>query len=233
MSRRAEGTKRNLKARAWLALAVLAVVMALLLFVSAGTAHYWQAWVYLALFTGASALTTLFLVRHDPTLLERRMKGGPTAEKRLAQKVIMLFTSLGFIALLVVPALGHRYGWTVVPPSAVVAGDALVLIGFLLIARVYRENSFSSATIQVVESQRVISTGPYAIVRHPMYASAFLYLVGTPLALGSYWGLVPIVAMVPFLIWRLLDEERFLRGHLPGYADYQGRVRHRLVPFVW
>jgi protein-S-isoprenylcysteine O-methyltransferase Ste14 len=233
MSRRAEGTKRNLKARAWLALAVLAAVMALLLFVPAGTVHYWQAWAYMALFIGASTVTTLFLMKHDPALLERRMSAGPTAEKRRAQKVIMLFTSLGFIALLVVPALDHRFGWTVVPSSVVVAGDALVLIGFLLIARVYRENTFTSATIQVVESQRVISTGPYAIVRHPMYASAFLYLVGTPLALGSYWGLGPIVAMVPFLIWRLLDEERFLRGHLPGYAAYQGRVRHRLVPFVW
>ena len=233
MSRQVEGTRKNLRARAWLALAVLAVAMALLLFVPAGTAHYWQAWVYLFLFIGASALTTLFLMKRDPALLERRMGGGPTAEKRPAQKIIMLFTSLGFIALLVVPALDQRYRWTTVPPSVVAAGDALVIIGCLFIARVYRENTFTSATVQVVESQRVISTGPYAIVRHPMYASAFLYLVGTPLALGSYCGLAPIAAMVPFLIWRLLDEERLLTRQLPGYADYRTRVRHRLVPFVW
>ena len=233
MSRLGEDTRENLRARAWLGLAVLAVAMALLLFVPAGTAHYWQAWVYLFLFIGASALTTLFLMKRDPALLERRMRAGPTAEQRPAQKIIMLFTSLGFIALLVVPALGHRYGWTTVPPSVVAVGDALVIIGCLLIARVYRENTFTSATVQVVESQRVISTGPYAIVRHPMYASAFLYLVGTPLALGSYWGLAPIVLMVPFLIWRLLDEERLLTRQLPGYADYRMRVRHRLVPFVW
>jgi len=145
----------------------------------------------------------------------------------------MLGTSVGFIALLIVPALDRRWGWSAVPPVGVMVGDALVLIGFLLIVRVYRENTFTSATIQIVEHQRVISTGPYAMVRHPMYASALLYLIGTPLALGSYWGLVPIVAMLPLLIWRLLDEERFLAAQLPGYADYETRVRHRLVPFVW
>ena len=224
---------KSLKRRAGLALALLSAVMALLLFVPAGTVYYWQAWVYLLLFFGVSVFTTLSLMRHDPALLERRMRAGPTAEKRPAQKLIMLGTSVGFIALLIVPALDRRWGWSAVPPVGVMVGDALVLIGFLLIVRVYRENTFTSATIQIVEHQRVISTGPYAMVRHPMYASALLYLIGTPLALGSYWGLVPIVSMLPLLIWRLLDEERFLAAQLPGYADYETRVRHRLVPFVW
>lgn len=223
----------TLNTRAWLALAILVSVMGLLIFVPAGTVHYWQAWVYLAIFTAASALTTLYLMRKDPALLERRMSGGPLAEKRPVQKLIMLCTSIGFIALLVVPALDHRFGWSTLPLGGVVAGDVLVAIGFCLIVRVYRENTFTSATIQVAENQRVVSTGPYAIVRHPMYASAFLYVLGTPLALGSYWGLVPIVPMMPFLIWRLLDEERLLAQTLPGYTDYQKRVRHRLVPFVW
>jgi protein-S-isoprenylcysteine O-methyltransferase Ste14 len=224
---------KSLAARAWVALAILAAVMGLLLFVPAGTVHYWQAWVYLSIFTGASALTTLYLLRRDPALLVRRMSGGPTAEKRPAQRVIMLGTSLGFVALLVVPALDHRFGWSAVPPGVVVAGGVLVAIGLGLVARVYRENTFSSATIEVAENQTVISTGPYAIVRHPMYASALLYMAGTPLALGSYWGLVVIPAMMPFLIWRLLDEERFLAENLPGYTEYQKGVRHRLVPFVW
>ena len=224
---------KSLGARAWFALAVLAAVMGLLLFVPAGTVHYWQAWVYLAIFTGASALITLDLLRRDRALLERRMSGGPTAEKRPAQKLIMLGTSVGFIALLVVPALDYRFGWSAVPPGGVIAGDLLVAIGFGLIARVYRENTFTSATIEVAENQRVISTGPYAIVRHPMYASGLLYLLGTPLALGSYWGLIPIAALLPFLIWRLFDEERFLAEHLPGYTEYQKRVRYRLVLFVW
>ena len=224
---------KNLNARAWLALAILAVVMGLLLFVPAGTVDYWQAWVYLSIFTGASVLTTLYVMKKDPALLQRRMSGDPAAEKRPAQKVIMLFTSIGFIALLVVPALDRRFAWSAVPLGGVVAGEVLVAIGFFLIARVYRENTFASATVEVAENQKVISTGPYAIVRHPMYASGSLYLFGTPLALGSYWGLVPIAAMTPFLIWRLLDEERLLAKDLAGYSEYQKRVRHRLVPFVW
>ena len=222
-----------LATRACLALGLTIVVMGLLLFLSAGTVRYGQGWGYLAIFTAASVLTTVDLVRRDPALLERRMHAGPTAEARPAQKVIMLGTSLGFIALLAVPALDHRFGWSAVPRAVVLVGNALVALGFYLISRVYRENTFTSATIQVVEGQRVVSTGPYARVRHPMYASAFLYLLGTPLALGSYWGLVPLVALTPFLIWRLLDEERFLARDLPGYAEYQRRVRYRLVPFVW
>jgi protein-S-isoprenylcysteine O-methyltransferase Ste14 len=161
------------------------------------------------------------------------MNGGPIAEKRGTQKVIMLGTSMGFIALLVIPALDHRYGWSHVPLYGVLAGDALVAVGFYFIFLVYRENTFSSATIEVVPGQKVITTGPYAIVRHPMYASVLLYLVGTPLALGSYWGLVPLAGMLPFLLWRLFDEERLLRERLPGYTDYQEKVRHRLVPRIW
>jgi protein-S-isoprenylcysteine O-methyltransferase Ste14 len=224
---------KNLSARASLALAVLALVMGLLLFVSAGTVDYWQAWVYLAIFFGAASLTTLYLIRKDPALLERRMSGGPTAEKRATQRFIMLCTSLGFIALLVVPALDYRFRWSAVPLYVVLGGDALVAVGFYLIFVVYRENTFASATIEVAANQKVISTGPYAIVRHPMYASALLYLMGTPLALGSYCGLVPLACMLPFLIWRLFDEERFLAQKLPGYTEYQKKVRHRLVPRFW
>ncbi len=224
---------RSLAARASFALAILALVMGLLLFICAGTAHYWQAWVYLAIFTSASALTTIYLLRNDRALLERRMSGGPTAENRPVQKFIMLCTSIGFIGLLVVPAFDHRFGWSAVPLAGVVAGNVLVAIGFCLIFLVYRENTFTSATIEVAENQRVISSGPYSIVRHPMYASASLYLLGTPLALGSYWGLVPIAAMTPFLLWRLFDEERLLAQNLPGYREYQKRIRHRLVPFIW
>ena len=223
----------NLNAQALLSLVILTVVMGLLLFIPAGTIHYWQAWVYLFIFMGASLLTTLYLMKKDPALLNRRMRGGPTAEKRRTQKLIVLFTSICFIALLVVPALDHRFRWSAMPLSCVIAGDILVAIGFYFIFLVYKENTFTSATIEVAADQRVISTGPYAIVRHPMYASALLYLVGTPLALGSFWGLLALSAMIPFLIWRLYDEESFLAGNLPGYAEYQKTVRHRLIPFIW
>jgi protein-S-isoprenylcysteine O-methyltransferase Ste14 len=221
---------RNVNRRAWLGLGFLTVVMGLLLFVPAGTVRYWQGWVYLAVFVGACFLTTIYLIKNDPALLKRRLSGGPTAEKEKAQKIIMLFASLGFIALLVVPALDYRFGWSAVPLYVVIAGDLFVATGFYFIFLVYKENPFSSATVEIAEDQKVISTGPYAIVRHPMYAGGLLYLLGTPLALGSYWGLLAFVAMVPFLIWRLFDEEKFLARNLPGYSEYQKRVRSRLIP---
>jgi protein-S-isoprenylcysteine O-methyltransferase Ste14 len=214
-------------------LAVLAVAMGLLLFVPAGTIRYWQAWLYLATFVGASLLFSLYLARHDRALLERRMRGGPMAEKRATQKIIMLFTSAGFIALLVVPALDHRFRWSSMPPSAVIAADILVAAGFYLTFLVAKENTFASSTIELAADQKVISTGPYALVRHPMYASALLYLIGTPPALGSYWGFLAVVFMIPFLMWRISDEENFLAKNLPGYAEYQNKVQHRLLPHVW
>lgn len=223
----------NLSVKAWLSLFLLAVVMGLLLFLPAGLAPYWEAWVYLTIFVGASYFVTRYLLRRDPALLERRMRGGPTAEKRALQKLIMLGASVCFVALLVVPALDRRFGWSDVPLGLVIAGDLLVLTGLYFIFLVYRENTYSSATIEVAEGQSVVSTGPYAVVRHPMYASALVFLIGTPLALASYWGLLAVGAMTPFLIWRLLDEEQLLVKDLPGYAAYQQRVRHRLVPFLW
>ena len=223
----------SLAFRAWLSLAVLAAIMGALLFGCAGTLLYWHAWVYLSLFFALSALITQDLLRRDPALLQRRMKGGPTAEGRPLQRLIMFGASLGFVSLLVVPALDFRYGWSSVPVTGVVIGNVLFAVGFGFIGRVYRENTYTSATIEVTAGQRVIDTGPYAVVRHPMYASALLYLVGTPLALGSYWGFMGLAVMLPFLVWRLLDEERLLVRELPGYAAYQARVRYRLIPGFW
>jgi protein-S-isoprenylcysteine O-methyltransferase Ste14 len=223
----------NLNVKAWISLIFLTVVMGLLLFVCAGTVRYWQGWAYLVVFAGASCLTTIYLIKYDPALLKRRLRGGPTAEKERVQKIIMLFTSMGFIALLVVPALDYRFGWSAVPLYIVIAGDMLVATGFYFIFLVYKVNTFTSATIEIAVNQQVISTGPYALVRHPMYASALLYLLGTPLALGSYWGFLAFAATVPFLIWRLLDEEKFLATNLPGYTEYQQRVRSRLIPRIF
>ncbi|HKA45341.1 MAG TPA: isoprenylcysteine carboxylmethyltransferase family protein [Burkholderiales bacterium] len=222
-----------LDAKALFALAVLGMVMGLLLFVPAGTVHYWQAWAYLSVFMGASLLITLYLMKHDPALLARRMKGGPTAEKQTPQKLIMLGASIGFVALLVVPGLDYRFRWSAVPHGVALAGDMLIAIGFYLIFLVYRENTYTSATIEIAADQKVVATGPYAIVRHPMYAGGMLYVAGTPLALGSWWGFAGLAVMLPFLIWRLLEEEKFLARNLPGYREYQETVRHRLVPFLW
>ena len=223
----------TLERRAWLSLAVLAVVMGALLFVPAGTLRFWHAWIYLALFHALSAVIMRDLMRRDPALLARRMKGGPTAEPRPLQRFLMLGASLGFIGLLIIPALDFRFGWSHVPLGGVVAGDVLFVLGFGFIGRVYRENTYTAATITVAPDQRVISTGPYAIVRHPMYAGGLTYVLGTPLALGSYVGFLACGFMLPFLIWRLLDEERLLARELPGYTEYQARVRYRLLPYVW
>ena len=223
----------NLKARAWRGLLFLAMVMGLLLFGLAGTIEYWQAWGYLGVYFGGSLLILLYLMQADPALLERRMRGGPFAEKEKAQRSIMLFASLGFIGLLVVPALDRRMHWSHVSAGITILGDILVAVWWFIILIVFRENSFTSATIEVVSGQRVISTGPYALVRHPMYAGGLLLVLGTPLALGSIWGLLVIAAMTPVLLLRLVDEERFLSKNLPGYKEYCARVRWRLIPGVF
>lgn len=207
--------------------------MSALIFVPAGTLDYWQAWTFLAVFFVSSTAITLYLMRKDPGLLGRRMSGGPAAEKEAAQQVIMVFASLGFIGLLVVPALDRRFAWSHVPSPAVFVGDVLVALGFLAVFLVFKVNTYSSAIIELTPGQKVITTGPYALVRHPMYAGAMVMLVGMPIALGSWWGLLALLAMTPALIWRLLDEERFLARDLPGYAEYQQQVRYRLIPLVW
>src|SRR5579864_5666325 len=139
--------------------------MALLLFVPAGTVHYWQAWAYLGVFLGAAFLITLYLMKKDPALLKRRLSAGPTAEKEKTQKIIMFWASLGFIASLVVPAFDHRFSWSHVSPSGIIAGDVLVTLCFYFTFLVYKENTFTSATIEVADNQKIISTGPYAFVR--------------------------------------------------------------------
>jgi len=222
-----------LNVKALVSLLILIVVTAGLIFASAGTWDYQQGWTFLLVYFAASLAITLDLMWRDPALLARRMSGGPWAEKEPAQRRIMVITSLGFIALIVIPGLDRRFGWSHVPPLVTVAGDVLILLGFAGIHLVFRENSFTSATIELASDQRVISSGPYALVRHPMYAAALLLLVGIPIALGSWWGLLVIAAILPALIWRLLDEEKFLVLNLAGYRAYQDKVRWRLLPRVW
>jgi protein-S-isoprenylcysteine O-methyltransferase Ste14 len=223
----------SLNVKASLGLVFLALAMALCVFIPAGTLRYWQGWLFLAVFFAVGFLHTLYGMKNDPALLERRLAGGPLAERRGTQRTIMFFVSLGFIGLLVVPALGWRFGWGSLPLAAVLAGDAMIVVGFYVTAFAFRENTFAAAKVDTFAGQRVISSGPYAVVRHPQYAGALLYLVGTPLALGSWCGLFVFAAMVPFLIWRLRDEETMLAKDLPGYADYQLRVRSRLIPGIF
>jgi protein-S-isoprenylcysteine O-methyltransferase Ste14 len=224
-------TGLNIRAIGWLL--VLLVVMGAVLFVSAWTFNYWQAWVFLSVFGLSSLAVTVYLMKNDPKLLERRMHGGPTAEKELSQKIIMSAASIGFAAILIVPALDHRWHWSAVPPYAVIAGNILIVLGWTIILFVFREHTFTSATIEVAADQRVVSTGPYAVVRHPMYSRSLLYFLGIPIALGSWWGLLVGILMMPVFVLRLFDEEKLLARNLPGYSEYMDRVKYRLVPFVW
>jgi protein-S-isoprenylcysteine O-methyltransferase Ste14 len=215
------------------AVVILTASIGLVVFAIAGTVDYWQGWMFVATFGVMSFGITLYLARHDPALLQRRMTGGPQAEKQPAQRVIMAFASIGFVALLVIPALDHRFDWSQVPGVVSVFGNLLVILGWIGCYRVFRENSFAAATIDVAPDQNLVTTGPYAIVRHPMYAAGLVMIAGMPIALGSWWGLIVAAAEVPVLMWRLLDEERFLTERLPGYAAYREKVRFRLLPSVW
>jgi protein-S-isoprenylcysteine O-methyltransferase Ste14 len=221
------------KAKVWLGYFFLALIMSLMLFLGAGTVRYWQAWAYLVVFFGSTLAITLYLGRKDPALLGRRASGGFTAEKRTAEKVIMLFASLGFTGLVLIPGLDRRWHWSYVPAWLTILGDLLFIIGWIIIFFVFRVNSYAASTIEIASDQKVITTGPYAIVRHPMYAGAFLYCLGTPLGLGFYWGFLGLAFMLPFLIWRIFDEEKFLSQNLAGYTDYCGRVRWRLIPKIF
>jgi protein-S-isoprenylcysteine O-methyltransferase Ste14 len=223
----------NLNIRALRSSLLGTATMAALLFIPAGTFDYWQAWNFMAVFVVATTAITVYLAIKDPKLLERRMRAGPTAEKEPAQKVIMFFAMTGFLALLIFPALDHRFGWSPVPTYLSLVGDALIAVGFFLVFIVLKVNTYGASTIQIAEDQVVISTGPYALVRHPMYSGALPLLMGIPLALDSWWGLFVLVLVVPAIMWRLLDEEKFLQKNLQGYADYCQKVRYRLMPFIW
>ncbi len=223
----------NLILKSVAGLAFLLLVLGLALFLSAGSLSFWQAWVYLAVFGACTLLITLYLMRYDQRLLASRVQAGPVAETQKSQQVIQSLASLAFIGLFIVAGLDRRFGWSNVPPVVSLLADAVVALGFWVVFRVFRENSYTSATIEVADEQRVITTGPYSVVRHPMYAGASLLLLASALALGS-WAALPLALLVILVVAvRLLDEEKFLTASLPGYDAYRRHVRYRLVPFIW
>jgi len=209
---------------------VFLFVLGALLFLPAGTFAYWEAWVFIAVFIACNLPLTIWVAINDPQLLERRMKAGPTAEKEKSQKIIMTIAFLAFAGEVLIPALDHRFGWSDIPTSVVIIGNALIAISYVGFYFVFRENTYGASTIRVEENQKVISTGPYAVIRHPMYAAALILMLGIPLALGSWWGLLAFALGVPALVWRILDEERLLKRDLPGYAEYMQRAPFRLIP---
>lgn len=213
--------------------AFLMLILAIALFLPAGSLRFWQAWVYLAVFAGCTILITIYLVKNDRELLAGRVQAGPVAETQRTQQIIQSLASLFFLGLFIVPGFGFRFGWSNVPPVVSLISDGLVALGFYFIFLVFRENSYTRATIEVSAGQKVISTGPYALVRHPMYAGAMLLILFTPVALGSWVGVVFSILLIMVIVARLLDEERFLKANLSGYQEYCQKVRYRLVPLIW
>ncbi len=208
------------------------VVVGLLLFLPAGTFDYWQAWVLVVLAI-STWISGVFLLRADPATLQGRTRGGPTAETRTVQKVVIGGLWLSLATMLVVSALDHRFGWSAVPTVISLVGDVLVAVGLAVPVLVVSQNSYAAATVRVGAGQKVVSTGLYGLVRHPMYTGNVIMMVGIPLALGSYWGLVFVVPGLIVLAWRIRDEENLLQEKLDGYREYTQQVRYRLVPCMW
>jgi protein-S-isoprenylcysteine O-methyltransferase Ste14 len=209
------------------------IAFGFILFGPAGTFHYWQAWLFIVVFTLASTVPAIYLARTNPAALQRRMRAGPRAETRAAQKFIITGAFLSLLAMMAFSAFDHRMGWSTVPPWVSVLGDALVTAGLGLAMLVIIQNSYAGATVTVEAGQQVASGGVYKLVRHPMYVGNVIMMVGMPLALGSYWGLLFVVPGVAVLVFRILDEEKLLIHDLPGYREYAQHVRYRLVPNVW
>ncbi|MDD7811035.1 isoprenylcysteine carboxylmethyltransferase family protein [Mycobacterium sp. CSUR Q5927] len=209
------------------------IAFGLLLFVPAGTLHYWQAWVFLAVFAVSTWIPSIYLLRTNPAALDRRMRVGPLAETRTLQRVVITVIFICFPAMFVLSALDHRLGWSTVPTPVCLFGDVLVATGLGVAMLVVAQNGYAAANVTVESGQTLVSTGLYGLVRHPMYTGNVFLMVGVPLALDSYWGLVVLPVGLIVLVLRIRDEERLLTEELSGYREYTRRVRYRLVPYLW
>jgi protein-S-isoprenylcysteine O-methyltransferase Ste14 len=218
--------RRKIVARLLAAFVLLGAVF----FLTAGTLLYWQAWGFLAVTLVPASLYSMHLLGNNPALLERRLK---TREKEPQQKRIVALSMLAMLGTFVLPGLDKRLGWSCVPIWLVLAADLVILLGYASFVLTLRENEYAARTIEVEPGQRVISSGPYSLVRHPMYLGASLIYLAAPLALGSYWALIPAALFPALLVARILNEEQVLLRDLAGYADYCETVRHRLIPGIW
>ena len=205
-------------------------VCGLIFFLPAGSFKFWQAWVYMGILLLPMFFVILYFLKKDPALLERRLR---TKEKEREQSILVYLSNLFFIAGFLLPGFDFRYGWSHVPVPIVVIVDVIVFSGYVLFFFVMRENSYLSRTVEVDEDQKLITTGPYAVVRHPMYSGVLLMFLFTPVALGSWWALIPFIPLPLFLLWRIVGEEKVLLRSLSGYAEYRRQVRFRMIPGIW
>jgi protein-S-isoprenylcysteine O-methyltransferase Ste14 len=206
------------------------IFLGLILFLPAGSLDYWQAWIYCAVLLIPASFVVFYFLKHDPELLERRMK---MKEKEEKQKIIVKLGIIIFFIGFIIPGFDYRYHWSNVPVFLVIAANVFVLSGYIFVFLVLRENSYASRIIEVEKGQKVITTGPYAIVRHPMYLGILVMYLFTPLALGSYWALIFFLPLIPLLVSRLLNEEEMLLRELPGYEEYCEKTRFHLIPYIW
>jgi protein-S-isoprenylcysteine O-methyltransferase Ste14 len=223
-------TSRSLATRLFLRSLFAVTFVAALLFLPAGSLRYWQAWVFMAMLFVPMPVTSVYFLKRDPQLVERRLR---TQEKTSEQRTILRWAQFVFFGSLLIPGLDYRFGWSRVPLWLAILSQLFVFAGYLTTLWVMKENSFASRTVQVEEGQRVISTGPYRLVRHPMYFGAVLMLLFMAPALGSWWALPGFLLVIPLIVLRLLHEEKMLRRDLPGYSDYCLRTRSRLLPLLW
>ena len=205
------------------------IVVGVLLFVPAGTLDYWQGWLFVALLFVPMFIAGVVLMFRNPELLRKRLEAK---EEEKEQKWVVALSGLLFIAMFVVAGLNRRYLWWMLPDWAVYSAAVLFLVGYLLYAEVLRENVWLSRTIEVQEHQKVVDTGLYGIVRHPMYAATLILFLTMPLVLASPWAFVIMLFSIPVIDKRIRNEEMVLEEGLEGYKEYKKRVRYKVVPFV-
>ena len=230
MAQKKNAPKKNLVLRVVLKFGVMYLIIALIFFIPAGSIAYWNGWLFMGTLVIPALFVFFYLARKDPALLEKRMQ---FREKEKEQKwFIKISTSMILVGFLV-PGLDYRFGWSSVPVWLVLVATAVVLGGFALFFAVVRQNSFASRVIEIQKGQKLIDTGLYSVVRHPMYMATTMIYIAMPLVLGSFYALIPIVLFLAFMPVRILNEEKILMKGLKGYKQYMKKVRYRVIPFVW
>jgi len=206
------------------------IVLGLFILVPAGTINYWQVYVYIAVLVVPMIFVLFYFLQNDPIFLERRTRAK---EKEKVQIIIQIVSTFILLSGFVIPGFDKRFGWSDIPIYIVIVADIVILFGYLIIFFVFKQNSYASRVVEVEKSQKVISTGLYGFVRHPMYVGVIIMFIPTPVALGSYWGLIPMVTIPLAIVFRILNEEKVLCKDLPGYKEYCQKTRYRLMPFIW
>lgn len=221
---------RSLLGRLIFRFSFIPIFLGLLVLLPAGTFNFWQVYVYFGIFVIPMSLVLIYFIKRDPRFLERRAN---TSEKEKQQILISILSTAIFLSGFIVSGLDHRFGWSNIPEVAVILVDILILLGYLIIFSVFKQNSYASNIVEVGETQKVISTGLYGVVRHPMYVGVLIMFIPTPIALGSYWGLIPFAFLPLSLVLRILNEEKLLKENLEGYKEYCHQTKYRLIPFLW